>query len=265
MSSKERWRKINVDGLVSTYQVSNMGNVKLINPKTRTQIRRVSPVFSHGSCCVSLELSGGAYKLFEVADLVARTWIDSYSEGSCVVHWDGNEANNCVENLKLQDSRTWKDVTMKNVLPMYEVSSFGEVRVKSNEIGKVYKNKVSWNVKTSKGMRTCVVLELSCPDRSYRTTPIEDIVAHEFFPVKEGSKTVVYHRDGNVDNNRVDNLIVKQVGRGNESRQCIDLISGETFSSMRDAASRCGLSRSAVSDMVHGKKDEVDGYKIRYV
>lgn len=172
-----------------------------------------------------------------------------------------------VERLKLTE--TWKQVKYGNVLPVYEVSSTGKVR--NVEWGR---NELvtSWNVKSPAG-RQCVVV-LDTYKGRYTSVPVETLVALTF--LDWNGLDPIRHKDGNVENNCVDNVEVLSLSKKSKSKETkcagtfvpkkvVDESTGTVYPSLREASNQTGVSRSTITRMVKKGTGEFKGHKFRLV
>lgn len=91
----------------------------------------------------------------------------------------------------------WKDITIKGVKPMYQVSNFG--RIRNKQTGKLR----LLNQRTKKGY---VIVELNMTDRKQKKFRVHRIVCSHFKPARYVDQVTVNHKDGNHENNHIDNL-----------------------------------------------------------
>lgn len=100
----EEWKDI--PGYEDLYQVSNMGEVKLLHYRAKGRERIKKCGYSKGYKMVSLHKDGKA-KGYQVHQLVAMAFLGHIPDGLKIVvnHIDNNKLNNCVDNLELVSPR----------------------------------------------------------------------------------------------------------------------------------------------------------------
>lgn len=137
-------------------------------------------------------------RLFPIDDLLAMTFIPIPNEliekRVKVVHVDGNNRNNHVDNLKWEeDIEEWKELTYPNVRPNYYwISNHGHLKTMKKTI----------NPFLNHGYRIFGMMKV---DNKESHVFLHCAVAHEFIG-KNINKLDVNHIDGNKDNNHVKNL-----------------------------------------------------------
>lgn len=97
----------------------------------------------------------------------------------------------------------WKDIKLKGVKPIYEVSSFG--RIRNKETGKLR----SLNKLDKDGY---VIITLAAIGKGKRTFRVARIVCKHFKPAKYVGQNTVNHKDGNHTNDNIYNLEWMTVG-----------------------------------------------------
>lgn len=165
-------------------------------------------------------------------------------------------------------TETWKQVKYENVLPVYEVSNLGRVR----KVGLESEFDVKcWNVKSVNGRQCVVVLDTS--KGKYKSVPVETLVALTF--MKWNGLDTLSHKDGNVENNSVDNIVMsfavkrkqnhsKVPSSSCRSTRVVDESTGVVYKSLREAEARTGVSRSSITKMVKRGSGELRGHRFRY-
>ncbi|UAK16115.1 HNH endonuclease signature motif containing protein [Sporolactobacillus terrae] len=125
----EQWRMIEKDG--TTFNVSNEGNIQIIDFDSKRQIRNVE----------RFSLSGGHYGsryLFISSEyvhrLVAEAWISKIPEGYEVHHIDGNKENNRTSNLKIVSRSEHKKLDKKSYPRKLKAPIFYIIDTDENEI-----------------------------------------------------------------------------------------------------------------------------------
>lgn len=157
----------------------------------------------------------------------------------------------------------WMPVSRKGLRYQYQVSNKGNVR-KLNNDGSVNMNLKNWIVVNSEtGQKDCcVMLEYT---NSFESTSVAELVACAFMGANPGC--VVDHVNNHVSVNTVGNLKVVKDGKplNPSSSKCFNELTGEVYSSLRNAAQRTGLSRDRITRMCKQGKGEYNGYRIRFM
>lgn len=181
----EKWKII--DDYGELYQISNRGRIKNVEYGTlfNTQKHKIQLKFD------------GSKKSYKIRDLVAHYFLDKVDGKDYVRNIDGNKFNNDVNNLEwvelkcMVDSyiegEIWTEINKSD--RKYFVSNHG--RVTSNETG---------------GIFTSPRVHLIVSNNTKHMSPLlKHLVAEYFLPKVEG-KTEVNNKDGDENNNHVDNL-----------------------------------------------------------
>jgi hypothetical protein len=181
----EQWKIIDDHG--ELYQISNRGRIKNVEYGTlfNTQKHKIQLKFD------------GSKKSYKIRDLVAHYFLDKVDGKDYVRNIDGNKFNNDVNNLEwvelkcMVDSyiegEIWTEINKSD--RKYFVSNHG--RVTSNETG---------------GIFTSPRVHLIVSNNTKHMSPLlKHLVAEYFLPKVEG-KTEVNNKDGDENNNHVDNL-----------------------------------------------------------
>lgn len=163
--------------------------------------------------------------------------------------------DNCLE------MEEWKHIDGFN--GQYKVSNFG--RIKSCGFYKKARNGNFYFVKerilipsiTEKGM----VIHIGHGKRMGRF--VHQLVAKAFIPNGDNEKYVI-HKDGDITNNKVDNL--KWSTRSTKSVICVDKNGKQqTFRSVKEAGEMLGLDRGNICKNIHGKIRSCGGYSFSFL
>ena len=152
----------------------------------------------------------------------------------------------------------WVKVNITGFSSEYEVSSIGNVRKVNQSSGVTYPK--VWDVDTNHGYDRCVVLEDE--QGSFITVPVSYIVACSFVEDFGTYNPLVYAEN---KEKSTDDVTKSDKKKGiAKPKKCVDLNSGAEFLSMKMCQNITGLSKRAIQDMTKGKKDEVNGWRIRF-
>lgn len=149
----------------------------------------------------------------------------------------------------------------------YAVSNFGRIKnVKNNKIMTLTKNKYGYMQYTF------------CQNNIKKTLRIHRLVALYFIDNPQ-NKPYVNHKDGNKENNNVENLEwctakennvhARQSGLINQEKPILaeNIITGEriTFKSVSEASALLGINKGTISKVLHGKRNKTHNYKFTYI
>lgn len=160
-------------------------------------------------------------------------------------------------------SEVWRKVSYADVLPVYEVSNRGNVR-RVDDPNCEYWQLAEYYVNVDKDKRCCVVLDTV--SGKFKSVEVAKLVALAFVD-NLSYDFEVSHKDGNEFNNVPSNLVVTVTEKPvvNGSKRVVEINSGRQFDSISAAAKELGISTRSIGRMVHGERDEVSGYKVRFV
>lgn len=160
-------------------------------------------------------------------------------------------------------SEVWRKVSYTDVLPVYEVSNRGNVR-RVDDPDCEYWQLAEYYVNVDMDKRCCVVLDTT--SGKFKSVEVAKLVALAFVD-NLSYDFEVSHKDGNKFNNVPSNLVVSVSEKPvvNGSKRVVELNSGREFDSISAAAKELGISTRSIGRMVHGERDEVSGYKVRFV
>ena len=205
-NNKEIWKDIT--GFDGKYQVSNMGNVK--NANTGNYF---TPIKTSGST-VSVSLRGnGIHKSYAVKMLVAEHFMDKVDGKNYVKNKNGNVNENKVSNLEwvaLHDLLSNSDNTLVDTTEtdldgeIWKMIKGYENIYKISNMGRI-KNIITYNfIIPYKHSNSGVYISLN-KNGITKTSTVKDLVANHFMDRIAG-KSCIINKDGNIFNNRVDNL-----------------------------------------------------------
>ena len=160
-------------------------------------------------------------------------------------------------------SEVWRKVSYADVLPVYEVSNRGNVR-RVDDPNCEYWQLAEYYVNVKQDKRCCVVLDTT--SGKFKSVEVAKLVALAFVD-NLSYNFEVSHKDGNEFNNVPSNLVVSVSDKPvvNGSKRVVELNSWRQFDSISAAAKELGISTRSIGRMVHGERDEVSGYRVRFV
>lgn len=197
MESVEEWRP--VVGFEDVYVVSNCGDVKRIANRRCSIKQHIRGGYSVVYLTKKKEKGEAQIQHpFRLNLLVARAFIDSSATEDVIVHINGNTLDNRACNLTLykDESIVWKPVLGHEDL--YEVSNTGLLR--STDF-KHHLSEVAQHLSYGHS-----VASLWIPAKRVRKVVQMDEIVATAFCTKPLCKCVVRHIDGNVLNNKAENL-----------------------------------------------------------
>lgn len=197
MESVEEWKPI--VGFEDVYVVSNYGNVKRIENNRSSIKQHVRGGYS--IVYLTKKKEKGETQIqhpFRVNLLVARAFLDSNATEDTIVHINGDTLDNRLCNLTLykDESIIWKSVL--GYQNLYEVSNTGLVRSLNPKQHLAY-------VKQYLSYGFNIVHLKFAEKKNYKIVRVDEIVATAFC-TKPLCKCIVRHIDGDVLNNKAENL-----------------------------------------------------------
>lgn len=199
---QEIWK--DVKGFENRYRVSNFGKILSLNYKNTGKNRLLKPIKKANGLFVQLS----DYKWYALHDIVAISFVSGYEHDKIVEHRDGNKSNNNANNLEWVnnpiftnlDNEEWRDI--KGYEGLYQVSDKGRVR-----------SLIPWRGKSMRirkpiydGKKTNVPSVLLKKDGKPTMWWICKLVVTNFSnDFKEGYQII--HKDGDIHNNCLDNLL----------------------------------------------------------
>lgn len=163
----------------------------------------------------------GENKMFNIHRLVATVFIGDIPEGYVVNHIDGNKSNNDVANLEIITQKEniqhavtsgllkprnthiedlggeWKKYPSS---PNYEASTLGQVR-----------NSLTGTVMHPDKVKRSLIVNLKLPNGRQAKRSVQSIVVETHIRHVQHDE-VIFHKDGNVENNNVSNLAIIHKG-----------------------------------------------------
>ena len=263
------------------YEASDTGEIR---NKTTGQILKPSvPKTGLGAPLVSLMKNSKA-NVFPVRLIIACTFLDqdiTAKPRPKIENIDGDVFNNKVTNIRIKEAKSLENETWKpipNFETSYAISNLGRVKrlqrtdryIRSDTGKEVTRNVSEMILKTSPSSSN------GYPEVNLRYNEqnvyisIHRLVAEAFLPNPDDLPQV-NHKDGNKENNCVDNLewctcaeniqhAVKTglrkaiLGIDTSVKQVKCLDTGEVFNSIKEAASAFGLSTQYLSDRIREGK-----------
>ena len=206
----EIWKDI--DGYDGKYQVSDQGRVR---NATDGKLFGCKKFNKYGFVVIGLFKNGRSDK-YQLHRLVAKYFLPNHDKKELLMHIDGNKLNNKVENLKWVSKFEVKDkygskekiITLHIIEDLegeiwkgidgfdgiFQISNMGRVKnIKNNKLINHYK---------SPKLEPVAILRTNGEKRHYR---LKQLVAEYFVPNQE-NKEYVMNIDGNLENNKADNL-----------------------------------------------------------
>lgn len=215
----EEWK--GVPGLENSFEVSNLGNVRSldriihyqINGKDRSRIAK-GKMLDTSRNIVALPLNNNQDTKFYIDELVIRCFSSfNYNEWKIIVHKDGNSLNSRIDNLDVLDpfensDEEWRPVT--GLEEYYKVSNKG--RILRCPKGSTTKRGLEKMQKCEFMNGNSVVLTDPSTGKKF-SDDRNRIVAKAFIRADlEGYRVI--HKNGDKQNNSVDNLAVSFIDNG---------------------------------------------------
>lgn len=162
----------------------------------------------------------------------------------------------------------WKDI--QGYEGIYQVSNLGRVKSfpKTRNIGKNLRHYPGMIRKLQINKNGYVYVELS-DNKKPKLIRVHRLVAIAFIPNQE-NKNAVNHKDGNKSNNCLENLewctnsenrqhaynigLQKKGGAHHKAKKVINLVTGEKFDCIKDAAKSIGMIRQTLEDQLKGRR-----------
>lgn len=280
----ELWKPL-IDG----YEISNLGNIRSMNRWVNNSGNPNGGYYLK-SRLMKIDSSGHIYlgnKNFIIDEEVCNHFIRPLHEHEFVVHIDGRSDNNSVSNLVIKCSTDfgsdWKYIPGFD--NKYQVSREGCVRRIRHYSGKQLFRELIMKTKTDED--GYVRVNLTDDKNHSREYGIHQLVALAFIPNPE-NKPTVNHKDGNKNNNCVDNLewatfteqnhhaistglrdgtmkAARKISKLTISKPVRCLQTNQIFESCIDAERRLKLGSTAVYYAIHNGRPTKQGYTFEYV
>lgn len=185
------------------YEISKNGKVYNVRTNKMVEARFTPGTYSS----VGLYINGNRVS-YNVSALVASAFLDFDEEKDLVFHLDGNKHNSSVDNLLVI-----KDSKIENYIDMIVDLQDGEVFVPVNDIpdvmisnhGRVFSCKTMKLLSMAK-INTGYMCAVTKRDGMQFSFLIHREVAKHFLDKPNRDNLVVHHKDGDILNNRADNL-----------------------------------------------------------
>lgn len=217
------WKEIE-----DNYEVSNTG---LIRNKNSKKIRKLSISGKY----YTVSLSNKKYlpketKTFRVHRLVAYKFIDNPNNYKCINHKDGNKLNNNVNNLEwctysqntqhavntgllkntIQEHEIYDKIILKDCIKIIDYNNYYISRD-----GCIYNDKYKLKQCVNNGGDIYVTLHNNGQKKNLK---VKNLVS-KHYNNKYKDDDIIYHKDGNKNNNNIDNL---EIGTISDCMQVYD-------------------------------------------
>ena len=278
------------------YEASTEGRIR--NKDTNNLM---TPSIGASGYAVSSLSKNGEQKNIKFHRIIAQTFLPNFENKPTVEHKDDNKTNNRLYNLKWAthkeqaqyviekktrpsqkgikrinntedlEGEVWKTITK---YPEYKISNKGRIKYQIRKGKEPYKYKISIGGKTSCGY---LDFSLRLNNKKIRIT-IHRLVAIEFIP-NPNKYTIVNHKDGNKQNNNVENLEWCSSSQNIQHGYDNDLISGKRkiyalnkkneilrqFNSVKEAAEHYNICGSNIGAALTGRYKTSGGIYWCYV
>lgn len=142
---KELWKQFE-ESKFKLYYVSNLGNVKSIDKRNRSEYLLKPKDNGHGYGHFEIKKNGKA-KSYKIHRLVVEAFISPIPDKMTVDHLDGNKMNNYVSNLEIvtraENTRRARNKTIKVIWNDHKVEYFKNNAALANYIGYASINNIS--------------------------------------------------------------------------------------------------------------------------
>jgi len=270
------------------YQVSTEGRIR--NKKTKMLLKP-------SKCCSGYAVSSIRGKNIKFHRIVAQTFLPNFNNKPTIEHKDDNKMNNKLYNLKwatyieqqkfIKEKKSRKSQkgvligtgNMENLegeiwkvvakFPEYQISNKGRVKYPIRKGKKPYKKRITFGGSSSDGYKTFQFRN----EHNNIKAGIHRIVAQEFITNPNKFK-IVNHKDGNKQNNCVENLEWCTRSQNTQHAYNNSLISGKRkiyqldvnnniikeWGTIKEAHQNLKLSRTAINNVLSGKNKTSGGY-----
>lgn len=187
----EIWKTINIPEISEGYEVSSIGRIRYKESEPYYASYHSSNGYDYASLMLSENTNTGSmFRLYPIDDIIAIAFVpipqELLSKKIKVKHIDGDTRNVSIDNMIwVEDIEVWVDLNYPDVMGIYEISSWGNIR---NSITKepVMKHTKNGGYKVSH----LLLANILPSGRKYNTISFHRLMAWHFCKGKDFGKCV---------------------------------------------------------------------------